>query len=153
MQLLQHKMIVYNKDNSLQRFLDVQQRDYETALAEIKAGRKQSHWMWYIFPQIQGLGYSETSKYYAIKNREEATAYLNHSVLGKRLEEICNALLETKTADAYKIFGSPDDVKLKSSMTLFDAVAGGQSVFQKVLHKFFEGRKDETTLQLLQEQG
>lgn len=139
-----------NTNDNLQRFLDAQQRDYEKALAEIKAGRKQSHWMWYVFPQIQGLGYSETSKYYAIKNKEEALAYLNHPDLGKRLVEICNALLEAKTNDAHKIFGSPDDAKLKSSMTLFDAVAEEQPVFRQVLDKFFGGKKDEATLRLLQ---
>jgi len=137
-------------ENSLQRFLDAQQQDYETALNEVKAGRKRSHWMWYIFPQIQGLGYSETSRYYAIKNREEVTAYLNHPVLGKRLVEICEALLQSNTNDAYKIFGSPDDVKLKSSMTLFDAVDEEQPVFQQVLDKFFGDKRDDTTLRLLQ---
>ena len=137
-------------ENSLQRFLDAQQQDYETALNEVKAGRKRSHWMWYIFPQIQGLGYSETSRYYAIKNREEAIAYLSHPVLGKRLVEICEALLQSNTNDAYKIFGSPDDVKLKSSMTLFGAVDEEQPVFQQVLDKFFGGKRDDTTLRLLQ---
>jgi uncharacterized protein (DUF1810 family) len=136
-------------DNSLQRFLDAQQRDYETALAEVKKGRKQSHWMWYIFPQVEGLGFSEISKRYAIKNSEEAASYLGHPVLGQRLKEICAALLDVKTADAYQIFGSPDDVKLKSSMTLFATVAEEGSVFEQVLDKFFDGKKDERTLALL----
>lgn len=136
-------------DNNLQRFLAAQLRDYETALAEMKAGRKQNHWMWYIFPQVQGLGFSETSKYYAIKNSEEAAAYLSHPVLGQRLREICAALLRLETSDAHQIFGSPDDVKLKSSMTLFATVAEENSVFQQVLNKYFEGRKDERTLALL----
>lgn len=138
-----------SNDNSLQRFLDAQQRDYETALAEVRSGRKRSHWMWYIFPQVQGLGYSEVSKHYAIKSKEEAAAYLAHPVLGKRLEEISVALLQLKTSEAHQIFGSPDDLKLRSSMTLFAAVAGEDSVFEKVLRKFFGGKKDERTLELM----
>src|SRR5206468_7623910 len=98
------------------RFLDAQHNDYATALAEIKKGRKQSHWMWYIFPQIQGLGYSDTSRYYAINNLQEAEAYLKHSVLGRRLIEICETLLSLPGSDAHAIFGSPDDLKLRSSM-------------------------------------
>jgi uncharacterized protein (DUF1810 family) len=139
-----------NNDSGLQRFLDAQQHDYATALAEIKAGRKRSHWMWYVFPQIQGLGFSETSRYYAIKNKEEAKAYLAHPVLGRRLEEISAALLQAKPDDAAEIFGRPDDLKLKSSMTLFAAVAGSDSVFDRVLNKFFDGKKDERTLALMQ---
>lgn len=138
-----------NNDNSLQRFVEAQERNYAGALAEIKSGRKQSHWMWYVFPQMQGLGRSPTAQYYGIKNREEAAAYLQHPVLGGRLEEISAALLNLGTNDAHKIFGSPDDVKLKSSMTLFAAVAEEQPVFQQVLRKFFGGGKDEATLRLL----
>lgn len=108
--------------------------------------------MWYIFPQIEGLGYSETAKYYAIRNKEEAEAYLAHPLLGKRLEEISAALLELKTNEAHQVFGSPDDLKLRSSMTLFAVVAGENSVFEQVLRKFFNGKKDERTLALLQKQ-
>src|SRR5947209_2981933 len=95
--------------SSLQRFVDAQQTDYATALSEIKRGRKRSHWMWYVFPQIQGLGFSETSRYYAIKDLREAEAYLKDPVLGPRLAEICEALLALPTNDAHAVFGSPDD--------------------------------------------
>ncbi|MEO6837326.1 MAG: DUF1810 domain-containing protein [Ginsengibacter sp.] len=134
---------------NLQRFLDPQEKDYPIALSEIKKGKKQSHWMWYIFPQIQGLGLSETSKFYAIKNVCEAEDFLNHPVLGNRLIEICNELLKLKTDDAHKIFGSPDDLKLYSSMTLFSSLSITNPAFQKVLDKFFKGEKDEKTLQII----
>lgn len=135
--------------NNLQRFLDAQATDYQQALVEIKAGRKRSHWMWYIFPQIQGLGFTETSRYYAIKDAAEAAAYLQQPVLGPRLVEICQALLDGAGSDANRIFGNPDDLKLKSSMTLFAAVPGASPVFQAVLAKFFAGVKDSKTLQIL----
>lgn len=135
--------------SDLKRFLEAQEDDYATALAEIKAGRKQSHWMWYIFPQIAGLGFSSTSKFYAIKDSDEATSYLAHPVLGKRLVEISNALLEIEGKTANQIFGSPDDMKLKSSMTLFGALENTDSVFQKVLDKYFKGEKDQRTLGLI----
>jgi len=134
---------------SLQRFLDAQEASYPTALAEIKAGRKRSHWMWYIFPQIQGLGFSETSRFYAIRDLTEAEAYLRHPVLGPRLVGISQELLQLAATDATRIFGSPDDMKLKSSMTLFAALDGGSPVFQAVLDKFFRGAADSRTLQLL----
>jgi uncharacterized protein (DUF1810 family) len=140
------------KENGLQRFIDAQEADYQTALAEVKNGRKQSHWMWYIFPQVQGLGFSETSKYYAIKDISEAEEYLKHPVLGKRLIFICNELLSLATNDANKIFGTPDDVKLKSSMTLFSSLQNTDPVFQLVLDKFFHGAKDNKTLQLINHQ-
>ncbi len=98
--------------------------------------------MWYIFPQIQGLGFSETSKFYAIKDINEAEEFLNHPVLGSRLVHICNELLKLKSNDANKIFGSPDDLKLKSSMTLFSSLHNSNHVFQLVLEKFFNGTKD-----------
>jgi uncharacterized protein (DUF1810 family) len=138
-----------NNNYNLERFTDAQRTDYATALSEIKSGRKQSHWMWYIFPQVLGLGYTSTSILYSIKDLDEATAYLKHKVLGKRLIEISNALLALETNDAHKIFGSPDDMKLRSSMTLFTLVPGADKVFQKVLDKFFNGIKDDRTLQLL----
>ena len=140
-----------SKEFNLERFVDAQRTDYSIALAEIKRGKKKSHWMWYIFPQVLGLGYTSTSISYGIKNLDEATAYLNHPVLGKRLVEISNALLALETNDAKKIFGSPDHMKLRSSMTLFSLVPGADNVFQEVLDKFFNGRKDERTLQLLNE--
>ncbi|MCR5890031.1 DUF1810 domain-containing protein [Hymenobacter sp. J193] len=136
---------------NLQRFLDAQQRDFSTALAEIRSGRKRSHWMWYIFPQIQGLGYSETARFYAIQSRPEAEAYLQHPVLGSRLVEISEALLTLESNDATRIMGSPDDVKLKSSMTLFAALEGFNPVFQRVLDKFFSGSPDAKTLQILRQ--
>ena len=135
--------------NDLKRFLEVQENDFEIALAEIRKGRKQSHWMWYIFPQIAGLGFSPTSKFYAIKDRGEAENYLAHPLLGKRLIEISNALLEVEGKTANQIFGSPDDVKLKSSMTLFGALENTNPVFRKVLDKYFNGAKDQRTLELI----
>ena len=139
-------------ENSLQRFIDAQEKDYETALAEISQGRKRSHWIWYIFPQIQGLGFSETSKFYAIKNIDEAAEYLKHPVLGERLIRICHALIKNPGDDANKIFGSPDDMKLKSSMTLFAELPGTDPVFQKVLDKFFNGTRDSKTIEILTSQ-
>jgi uncharacterized protein (DUF1810 family) len=133
----------------MQRFVDAQKNTFVAAFAEMKAGRKRTHWMWYIFPQLAGLGQSETSKYYGIKSLAEAQDYLNHPVLGTRLIDVCNVLLELKSNDATKIFGSPDDVKLKSSMTLFSLVKDASPVFQKVLGKFFDGQTDQGTLGLL----
>jgi uncharacterized protein (DUF1810 family) len=142
------KNIMHNEPN-LQRFLDAQATDYAPALAEIKNGRKRSHWMWYIFPQIQGLGFSSISQRYAIQDLSEAAAYLQHPVLGARLKEISQALLGLAGSNATNIMGSPDDLKLRSSMTLFGAVPGAEPVFQQVLDKFFGGAPDSKTLQLL----
>jgi len=133
----------------LQRFLNAQQEDYVTALQEIKAGRKRSHWMWYIFPQIKGLGLSSTSVYYGIKDIGEASAYLKHPILGKNLLEISEALLSLEGRDATSIFGYPDDLKLNSSMTLFSSIPDSPAVFQQVLDKYFDGDADPKTLQLL----
>jgi len=138
---------------NLQRFLDAQATDYTQALAEVQAGYKRSHWIWYIFPQIQGLGFSETSKYYAIQNLAEAAAYLAHPVLGSRLREISRVLLGLAGSDATRIFSSPDDLKLRSSMTLFATLPGADAVFQQVLDKFFGGRPDGKTLQLIGQPG
>jgi len=135
--------------SNLERFLDVQADDYETALSEIKNGRKRSHWMWYIFPQIHGLGFSETSRFYAIKNKKEAEDFLQHPILGNRLISICNELLKLKSSNANDIFGNPDDLKLKSSMTLFASLENTNPVFQSVLKKFFNGAKDDKTLKIL----
>ncbi|SDE35601.1 Uncharacterized protein, DUF1810 family [Mucilaginibacter pineti] len=135
--------------SDLKRFLNAQQRDYATALSEIKSGRKRSHWMWYIFPQIAGLGYSDMAKRFAIADLSEATEYLAHPVLGKRLKEIAAALLELDSHNATQVMGSPDDLKLRSSMTLFALVEGTDSVFTAVLKKFFDGHKDPATLQLV----
>ena len=133
----------------LKRFLDAQANDFERALAEIRRGRKQSHWMWYIFPQIKGLGLSETARFYSIKDVSEAEDYLRHPTLGKRLVEISEALLGIDGKTANRIFGSPDDVKLKSSMTLFGALDEANPVFQRVLDKYFDGEKDRRTMELI----
>jgi len=135
----------------LERFINAQEQEYAIALAEIKNDRKRSHWMWYIFPQIQGLGFSEMSKRYAIKSLDEAEAYMQHPVLGQRLIEICTALLQIKSNDAHAIFGNPDDLKLKSSMTLFASLPDAYPVFQSVLDKFFNGETDSQTLHLIGE--
>ena len=137
------------KDINLDRFVNAQKQDFQIALSEIKNGRKRSHWMWYIFPQIQGLGFSDTSKFYAIKNLDEAGEFLRHPVLGARLIGICNELLGLPGNNATAIFGSPDDLKLKSSMTLFSSLDDPNPVFQKVLNKFFDGTKDYQTLRII----
>jgi uncharacterized protein (DUF1810 family) len=136
----------------LERFIDAQRHDYATALAEIRRGRKVTHWMWYIFPQIRGLGSSETSKYYAIQNVSEAEGFLKHPVLGTRLIDICRTLLDQQNNDVSKIFGSPDDLKLRSSMTLFASLPDTHPVFQQVLDRFFGAEKDPLTLQIMKGQ-
>lgn len=133
----------------LNRFVRAQERDFAQALAEIKAGEKRSHWMWYIFPQIDGLAFSSTSKHYAIKSVEEARAYLNHPVLGPRLVECAEAALRVERRSAAEIFGWPDDLKLRSSMTLFACVTPPGSAFDRVLAKYYEGVRDGKTLALL----
>jgi uncharacterized protein (DUF1810 family) len=139
---------VMSKETNLERFISAQEKSYPIALSEIKKGKKQSHWMWYIFPQIQGLGFSETSKFYSIKDIDEAKEFLLHPVLGNRLVGLCNELLKLEPDNATSIFGSPDDLKLKSSMTLFSSLKINP-VFQKVLDKFFNGAKDSKTLELI----
>lgn len=132
----------------LERFLKAQEYDYEIALAEIKSGRKQSHWMWYIFPQIKGLGYSPMAQYYAIQDREEGICYLQHPVLGVHLIEICEVLLGLDCNDPDEIFGWPDNMKLKSSMTLFSETSENE-IFQRVLDKYFFGENDRLTVEFL----
>jgi len=138
-----------NDPYNLQRFIDAQTSDYEIAMKEITQGRKRSHWMWYIFPQITGLGHSAMAQRYAITSLDEAIAYYQHPVLGKRLIEISKALLSLATKDATRIFGTPDDMKLKSCMTLFAMVPNADPVFGLVLKKFFNGIKDEVTLEMI----
>jgi uncharacterized protein (DUF1810 family) len=133
----------------LNRFLQAQQNDYQRALSEIRSGRKRSHWMWYIFPQYNGLGFSSTSKRYAIKSVGEAEAYLRHPVLGPRLVECAEAVIGVEGRSASEVFGSPDDIKLRSCATLFAAVSPAGSVFERVLEKFFQGVRDEKTLRLM----
>jgi uncharacterized protein (DUF1810 family) len=135
--------------DSLNRFLEAQASSYEQALSEIKSGRKRSHWMWFIFPQLQGLGYSETARFYAIEDLQEAQLYLQHPVLGARLIEISKVMLALEGKTANHILSSPDDLKLRSSMTLFAAVPGADPVFKAVLDKYYNGEADEKTLQLL----
>ena len=134
---------------NLKRFLDAQTNDYSTALREIKNGRKQSHWMWYIFPQIKGLGISETAIFYSLNDIQEANAYLKHPVLGTRLLEISNALLGVAGKSANQLMGSPDDMKLKSSMTLFSSLDNADPVFKAVLNKYYEGVPDQRTLSII----
>lgn len=138
-----------NSEVTLKRFLDAQDHVYSSALAEVKNGRKLSHWMWYIFPQIAGLGYSETAQYYALKDLSEARAYLDHPILGSRLIEITRALLAIEGKTANQILGSPDDVKLRSSMTLFSLLARTDPVFQAVLDKYYQGAADPRTLSIV----
>ena len=136
----------------LDRFLKGQARNYDAALREIRDGCKRSHWMWYVFPQIQGLGYSSTAQYYAIKDLGEAKAYLQHPILRERLLEISGALMQLNTRNASQVFGWPDDMKLRSSMTLFAEAEPTCEVFQKVLDQYFGGKKDENTLSILASQ-
>lgn len=134
---------------NLKRFHEAQEHSYNRALSEMKKGRKTSCWMWYIFPQIDGLGHSMTTEEYSIKSLDEAKAYLQDEILGSRLVEISNALLENSETDPRAVMGYPDDLKLRSCMTLFKAAAGGDenfSVFQKVLDKYFKGEDDQKTL-------
>ena len=133
----------------LDRFVRAQEEVYSRALAEITLGRKRSHWMWFIFPQLDGLGYSSTAKFYAIKSKDEAKAYLHHPLLGKHLNECAEALLKIKGKSAAEIFGYPDDLKLRSSMTLFASVSEAGSIFSRVLDQFYGGQSDVQTLELL----
>ena len=135
--------------NSLDRFLEAQKRMYETALKEIKNGEKESHWMWYIFPQLRGLGKSQMAYVYGINGIEEARQYLAHPTLSTRLLEITEALLEHKDKPAYKIFGDIDDMKLQSCMTLFSIISENNSVFHQALNCFFDGEQDLNTLDLI----
>ncbi|WP_029269805.1 DUF1810 domain-containing protein [Flavobacterium sp. KJJ] len=140
--------MAYNT-NELLRFLDAQNKLYLVALDEIKKGKKESPWMWFIFPQIKGMGSSDNSKFYAIKSADEAIAFLEHPILGKHLVEITEELIKKEEKTAEEIFGMPDDEKLKSCMTLFASIQNTQPVFQEVLHKYFDGSSDFHTLQLL----
>lgn len=142
-------MLDGNDPHDLNRFLFAQEGIYDQALREIKNGRKQSHWMWFVFPQFDGLGYSPTSKHYSIKSLEEAKAYLIHPVLGKRLLECVETVLAVEGRSAHDIFGSPDEMKLQSCATLFAYVSPAESVFGRLLEKYFSGEPDYKTLRLL----
>lgn len=134
----------------LNRFINAQQSIYESVLSELKNGRKRTHWMWYIFPQLDGLGSSSTAKQYAIKSLEEARQYLKHPILGKRLLECSEATFAVDRRSVSDIFGYPDNLKLKSSMTLFACIAEQNSIFVRILDKYFNGERDALTLQLLE---
>jgi uncharacterized protein (DUF1810 family) len=135
--------------HDLERFVVAQEHDYTTALAEISGGRKRSHWMWFVFPQLAGLGSSMMSQRYAIQAVEEALAYLAHPVLGPRLREIAQVALELPARSALEVFGSPDDMKLRSCATLFAHISKPGSVFHRLLDKYFDGEADGQTLRLL----
>lgn len=134
---------------NINRFLSAQETAYPRALAEIRNGRKESHWMWYVFPQLRGLGRSNTAWYYGIENLEEARAYLAHPVLGGRLREISGELLKLEETNARMIFGWTDAAKLRSCMTLFTLADEPESVFRQVLERFFDGVQDPQTIRLL----
>lgn len=133
----------------LSRFITAQRGVYHTALQELNEGCKRTHWMWYIFPQVAGLGFSETSRFYAIHNRAEARQYLAHELLGKRLVTCCEAVRALEGKSIHDIFGSPDDMKMKSCITLFASLSAPGSVFERILNKYFQGRPDERTLEIL----
>jgi uncharacterized protein (DUF1810 family) len=135
--------------NRLSRFVHAQQDDFQQALAEIRGRKKRTHWMWYIFPQIDGLAFSSTSKYYAIKSIAEAKAYLDHPILGPRLLECAEAVVAIEGRSAKEIFGSPDDLKLRSCATLFACASKPGSVFERLLDDYYGGERDQKTLRLL----
>ena len=138
-----------DKEYNLDRFLKAQELMYPWALREIKSGRKQTHWMWFIFPQLKVLGQSSTALYYGIEDLDEAKQYLAHSVLGARLKEISEVLLSLEINDPYRVMGDIDGLKLCSSMTLFAEVAGYDSVFGAVIDKYYNGNKDMNTIRIL----
>ena len=133
----------------LSRFVEAQAPDYDRALAELRGGRKRSHWMWYVFPQLEGLGTSPTSKRFAIRSLDEARAYLEHPVLGPRIRECAEAVLTVEGRSAREILGSPDDLKLRSCATLFASVTPAGSVFHRVLDKYYGGARDPRTIERL----
>ena len=135
---------------SLERFIDAQSSMYDQALEEIRGGRNRMHWMWFIFPQFEGLGSSETSRYFAITSRAEAEAYLAHPALGRRIVDCAQAVLNVENRSAVEIFGPVDAMKLRSSATLFAAISPPGSLFHQVIDRYFDGWHDDTTLQLMQ---
>lgn len=138
-------------DMDLSRFLEAQADTYTQALTEIKQGWKRSHWMWYIFPQLAGLGFSTTATFYGIRGLGEAEAYLNHPVLGPRLIQIATAILQVEGKTATVILGTPDDLKLRSSMTLFSLLPQADPVFQAVLEKYYQGTPDAATVAMVEQ--
>ena len=134
---------------NLNRFIEAQVDSYESAMGELSRGKKLGHWIWYIFPQIVGLGSSDITKLYSIKSIEEAQAYLEHPVLGERLFKSCDILLRLEDASISDVMGFPDDLKLKSSMTLFTEVSPPNSIFSEVLSKYYEDDLDQTSLEII----
>ena len=134
---------------NLQRFVDAQESEYEQVCDELRAGRKQSHWIWFIFPQMRGLGRSELANYYGISSLQEAEAYLAHPVLGPRLRECTRLVITVKGRSVHQIFGYPDDLKFRSSMTLFASTALENQIFKDALQKYFDGKPDQATIDLL----
>ena len=134
---------------NLDRFIKAHEENYSEAIAEIRSGKKRSHWMWYVFPQLKGLGISETSNYYGLRNIDEANNFLHHPILGENLVRICKALEGINGKSAYEIFGTPDDLKLHSSLTLFSLVKETNPIFQQLINKYFDGKPDQLTLKLL----
>ena len=134
---------------NLSRFIEAQETTYRGAMLELARGRKDSHWTWYIFPQIDGLGNSETTKIYSIKSLEEGRAYLEHPLLGQRLVESCEILLTLKDKSINEVMGFPDDLKLLSSMTLFETFSESNSVFTRIIEVYFDGERDEATLEII----
>ena len=141
--------LVYRQEG-LERFVKAQKRDYQLALEEVRAGKKQSHWIWYIFPQMYGLGHSCYANLYGIRDKKEAEEYLKHKILGKRLREITMALLEHDACSAEDIFGNLDAMKVRSSMTLFDIVSP-EDIFDKILNKFYANQRCDITIRMLSE--
>ena len=138
---------------NLQRFVDAQKRVIEQVCSELREGCKKSHWMWFIFPQIKGLGHSETARTFAISSREEAQAYLNHPILGPRLRECSRLVTLVEGRSARQIFGSIDALKFRSSMTLFASITEKEDMFQQALDRYFDGEPDTRTLQLIESQS
>jgi len=134
-----------HSESDLERFVEAQDAVYESVRRELRAGRKATHWMWFVFPQLRGLGRSATAEYYGIGSAAEALAYLDHPVLGARLRECVALVLGAKESTAHRIFGSPDDLKFRSSMTLFAAVAPSEPLFRQALDKYYGGEPDPLT--------
>ena len=134
---------------NLSRFIEAQESTYENAMLELARGRKESHWIWYVFPQIEGLGKSDTAKLYSIKSLEEGRAYFEHSVLGPRLIGACEILLSLKDASIDEVMGFPDDLKLLSSMTLFESIADINSIFTKIIEFHYDEERDTTSLEII----
>ncbi|HKO76603.1 MAG TPA: DUF1810 domain-containing protein [Flavobacterium sp.] len=143
--------LVMNPDDGIERFIIAQETTYQRALNEIKNGKKESHWIWFVFPQIRGLGFTDYNIYYGIRDLIEAEEYLNHPILGLRLVEISEAILQINKKSIEEILPNPDIKKLKSSMSLFSLVPNTNPIFNKVLDKYYSGNVDENTIQILKE--